>query len=234
LPHDLTWFRNSAEYEAASLTVYNSAIAQVPDQCRTPGVSWIAIMDADETIFDNSDQQLEWQRNKKTFDPAEWNAWIGKSREGLIPGAREFIEAVATRCGHVVVITNRSDPNPRFPVDECKATRDRLQGLFGKIQPRNPIDAVLCAPVGPDGKPRGDKNPRFKAVASGQVADLKKAAVGMYIGDSITDLPDMEACPSPDALAAIQHKLGRTYFVLPNPTYGKWEGCMPRRRSAQP
>ena len=225
LPHDLQWFRNSAEYVASAQTVYNAAIAQVPNQCKASGQAWVAVMDADETIFDNSDQQLDWWQRGKSYDPAEWNTWVARGQEGLVPGARQFIETVAARCGHIVVVTNRSDPNALFRINECQATKDRLQALFGTAASHKPIDAVLCAPIGPDGKAAGDKNPRFKAIADGEIAGLKNAKIGMYIGDSITDFPDMKACPTLDALTGMQSKLGRSYFVLPNPTYGKWDGC---------
>ena len=239
LPHDLQWFRNSAEYTASAQTIYNAATAQLallPDRCAAKSEPpWVIVMDADETIFDNSDQQVDWFQRGKAFDAAEWNAWVGKGHEGLIPGVGAFVGAVAARCGHIVVVTNRSERNPKFPVDECKATEDRLHALFAKVVPRNPIDAVMCAPVGPDGKPRNDKNPRFRAIARGEVAHLKNARIAMYIGDSITDLPNTEACPSQTAMDDLDPLLGRTYFVLPNPTYGGWTQCTtPRRGPAVP
>jgi 5'-nucleotidase (lipoprotein e(P4) family) len=179
-------------------------------------------MDADETILDNSMWRVELTAKGLDYSPEGWNEWVGRPRkEDLVPGAADFIRAVAKRCGHIVVVTNRLLKTPKRSVDECAVTRVHLRELFGS----DPIADVLCAEPNEEGKPINDKNPRFKRIENGEVAGLHTGKIVMYVGDSITDFPGMKGCPTELDFEAMAPKLGTEYFVLPNPMYGGWLGC---------
>lgn len=234
----LHWLRDSSEYRAVALTTYRAAadaLSALPDQCGAtkPARPWIVVMDADETLLDNSLYQLQQLVAGAQWSAASWNAWVARQRETLVPGALGFVRAVAAKCARIAVVTNRRNKvdDPGF-VDECEITRARLRELFRGVEPY-PIAAVLCADA------QGDKNARFKRIAAGEVSGLGAVDVAMYVGDSITDFPDFKSCNAPAAIDAARFgakpELDRTgnvvapsYFQLPNPLYGGWTHCTPR------
>ena len=65
LPKEIRWFRTSAEYRALAVLVYRDAADHLP--ALTQGLApqtWGVILDADETILDNS----EYQRRRTLLD----------------------------------------------------------------------------------------------------------------------------------------------------------------------
>jgi acid phosphatase len=230
------WFRDSSEYQASARTVYGAAKARIvdhadifPDRCDHPaGPSWAVVMDADETLLDNSLYQAESLIRGAQYDANDWNAWVGRGEEQVVPGSVDFVAAVAERCGTIVVVTNRAEKmNTKLVVDECAATVSRLAQLFPVSRGVYPIKAVVCRATSPDGKSDGDKNGRFDRVRAG-LPNLGPLDVKMYLGDSITDFPGFHACNSASDLIAAAPKFGIEYFALPNPMYGRWTTCPAR------
>jgi 5'-nucleotidase (lipoprotein e(P4) family) len=229
------WFRDSSEYEAAARTVYGAAQRHVesaafPSQCSSPPAKpWAVVMDADETLLDNSLYQVEALLRGAQYNSTDWNEWVHRGEETLIPGAREFVTAVAQKCGVIVVVTNRKEKvNTTLAYDECLLTTDRLKVLFG-ASGKSPFAAVLCKVTDASGKSDDDKSARFNAIASGSVSGVGAVEVRMYVGDSITDFPDFKACNTAAVLKAASAKFGSEYFQLPNPMYGRWTGCAARK-----
>src|SRR5512141_2447253 len=62
-PEAIRWARTSAEHRASFLQVYATATARVEAEAAThaPG-TWGVVLDADETVIDNSTYQLEQAR----------------------------------------------------------------------------------------------------------------------------------------------------------------------------
>jgi 5'-nucleotidase (lipoprotein e(P4) family) len=171
---------------------------------RTRG-AWAVILDADETILDNSTYQMRQAARGRGFEPASWDDWVREQQATALPGAAEFLALVRDLGGRIVIVTNRDEP-------VCDATRSNMAaaGLAA--------DFVLCRVKGVS-----DKNPRFDAVQRGTATpDVGALEVVMWVGDNIQDFPalrqDARSRPE-DALA----QFGRTYFLLPNPMYGSWE-----------
>lgn len=196
--------RTAAEHRALFLQTYRLAGERLRALAAglAPG-SWAVILDADETVLDNSEQQRR-TAERGGFDEAAWNEWVREARAPALPGAAEFIAEVRRLSGRVVIVTNRQEA-------VCPETRRNFQALAIAV------DAVLCRP--PAG---GDKNPRFQAVQQGGVPGLPPLRVLMWVGDNIQDFPGLTQATrtAPDsALAAF----GRAYFLLPNPMYGSWE-----------
>ena len=204
--NDVHWFRNSAEYKAIALQTYRMATDRLRELSagRVAG-SWAVILDADETVLDNSEYQKRLAARKQTFANDTWNAWVREGTAGVIPGAPEFTQAAHDMGGRVAIVTNRDE-------GVCDATRSNLRraGITA--------DVVLCRPPA-----SGDKNPRFAAVANGSAAPgLPPLAVLMWVGDNVQDFPALTQAVldhGPSALDAF----GRTYIMLPNPMYGSWE-----------
>jgi 5'-nucleotidase (lipoprotein e(P4) family) len=205
--HAIRWTRASAEHRALFLQVYAAARARVErEAAQRPGGGWAVVLDADETVIDNSAYQLERERAGLRFDAPSWHEWT-KRREALPqPGARAFLERVRELGGRIAIVTNRTE-------SECPDTEAvfRTHGLL--------YDVMLCRP---DSGP-SDKNPRFDAVARGTTpAGLPPLEVVAFVGDNIQDFPGLSQAIRGDGDAGFAG-FGARYFVLPNPMYGSWE-----------
>jgi 5'-nucleotidase (lipoprotein e(P4) family) len=206
-PPSIRWVRTSAEHRALFLQVYRQATAYVESEAaaRAPG-SWAVVLDADETVLDNSLYQLERAQLGLPFDAASWTAWCARREAVPLPGASAFLSHVRALGGKVVVVTNRS-------AAECPDTEAvfKARGLVH--------DALLCRPDGS----LSDKNPRFEAVARGTTpAGLPPLEIVAFLGDNIQDFPGKSQAVRDQGDEAFGD-FGARFFVLPNPMYGSWE-----------
>ncbi len=206
-PEAIRWTRDSAEHRALFLQVYRAATAHVEREAasRAPG-TWAVVLDADETVIDNSLYQLERARAGQPFDSASWTAWCARREAVPLPGASAFLSRVRALGGRIGIVTNRS-------AAECPDTEAVFQG-HGLA-----YDVMLCKPEsGP-----GDKNPRFEAVARGTTpAGLPPLEIVVVVGDNIQDFPRQSQALRKEGDEAFQ-PFGARFFILPNPMYGSWE-----------
>lgn len=210
LPNEIHWFRNAIEYRALALQVYRDAAAHVTrDAAGLARGSWAVILDADETVLDNSAYQRRIALRGQRFADSTWYAWVREQAAVAVPGAAEFTQLVRRLGGRVAIVTNRDDVI-------CPPTIANLESAGIAA------DVVLCRTPG-----QSDKNPRFRAVAEGTTpAGLPPLRILAWIGDNIRDFPGLDQVDRDrtDALTLF----GERYFMLPNPMYGSWEG-LPRR-----
>lgn len=205
LPNEVRWFRVSAEYRALTRQAFEVAAARLPALTRDlPRNSWAVILDADETVLDNS----EYQRRRAVLDSGytegSWTAWVNERAATAVPGAPEFTARVRAAGGRVVIVTNRAQA-------VCDATKANLASA------RIETDMVLCQPPG-----EGDKNPRFQRVQNGTAtAGMAPLTVVAWLGDNILDFPGMTQAARNDPRALAE--FGVRYFILPNPMYGSWQ-----------
>ena len=205
LPNEIRWFRNSAEYRALALEVYSAAAVRLPDLSRGLASStWAVILDADETVLDNS----EYQRRRAVIDSGyteeSWRNWVNEVAAVAIPGAVSYTKFVHGLGGRVVIVTNRS-------LEVCDATRQNLAKIGVDA------DLVLCQAKG-----ESDKNPRFQRVQDGTAdSSLPAVRVVAWVGDNIQDFPGLTQAARNDPKAL--EDFGRRFFVLPNPMYGSWQ-----------
>lgn len=204
-PTELRWFRTSAEYRALALESYRTAAAHLPAlSAGMASGSWAVILDADETVLDNSEYQRRLAVAHARFSDSSWSPWVRERAAGAVPGAVDFTRQVHALGGRVAIVTNRAD-------SLCGETRQNLAAIGVTA------DIVLCQPPG-----ESDKNPRFQRIASGTaVAGMPALKVVEWLGDNIQDFPGLTqaARDRPDLLA----DFGVRFFVLPNPMYGSWE-----------
>ena len=201
LPSGLHWFRNSAEQRAAFRQAYLLATERLRQLAPAEG-AWAVVLDADETVLDNSPAQLRQARAGRGYDPAAWNVWVRERAAAALPGSLEFTRAVHEMGGRVVIVSNRD-------AEVCDDTRANLQALG------IPADMVLCRAG------ESDKNARFQAVAAG-TAGLPPLRIVMWVGDNIQDFPGGSQALR-DAPAEAFSRFGRDWIILPNPMYGSWE-----------
>ncbi len=203
---EIHWTRNSAEHRAIFLQTYRLAGEQLRNTMRTSRIArWAVILDADETVLDNSTYQKRRADMDSAFSEASWSAWVGERAAPALPGAVEFTRIVKELGGKVVIVTNRDESG-------CPATRQNLAAVGV------PADLVLCKPAGPS-----DKNPRFRAVQDGTASPSMPAhTVVMWVGDNIQDFPMMSQAVRDSAERSFSD-YGRRFILLPNPMYGSWE-----------
>ncbi len=199
------WARVSAEHQAIYVEVFAMATAHVEQAAagRAPG-SWAVVSDADDTLLDNSEYQLERVPFGGTFDPKTWRVWTARRAAVPLPGAAAFLRRVHELGGRIAIVTNRD-------AVECPDTEDvfRAHAL--------PYDVILCKPEGAS----SDKNPRFEAIARG-AAGLPPVEIVAFLGDNIQDFPGQTQAIRQQGDAAFA-EFGRRFFVFPNAMYGSWE-----------
>lgn len=206
IPLSIRWTRNSAEHRAVFLQAYRIAGERVRAvaQGRAEG-TWAVILDADETILDNSQYQLERAEVGLPYTQESWTEWVRREEADTLPGAASFIRLVKELGGRVAVVTNRKD-------FECEDTRDNLTELGVTV------DLVLCRPS----TASGDKNSRFRSVQDG-TADpaIGPLDVLLWVGDNISDFPDLTQESALQSGSLVE--FGSRFVVVPNPMYGSWE-----------
>src|SRR6185437_14101912 len=86
LPNDLKWFRLSAEYRALARQAYGVAGERLPELSRGLAAgSWGVILDADETILDNSEYERRRFLADSGYTDASWLAWVNERAAAAVP-----------------------------------------------------------------------------------------------------------------------------------------------------
>lgn len=207
VPGAIHWFRTAAEQRVVYEQVYAWAGERVEAELaasdrREP---WGVILDADETVLDNSTYQLGRARLGLGYTPESWNDWAREEAAPALPGAVAFLSRVKALGGRVAIVTNRDEA-------VCDATRRNLAAVGVQA------DAVLCRKPGPS-----EKETRFRSVQEGTAVEgLPPLRILAWIGDNIQDFPGGSQTLR-DAEGTLPGGFGRLFFVLPNPMYGSWE-----------
>ena len=114
----ILWTQSSAEYRAIAYQTFALARLRLDQNLAShetrkrnntrrtlqrPAV----IVDADETVLDNSRFQAELVLRGLPYDPQAWRAWCERAEAGAVPGAVDFLNYAARRGVSVFYITNR-------------------------------------------------------------------------------------------------------------------------------
>lgn len=204
-PTELRWVRTSAEYRALMLQTYRAAGSQLvqSSQGLAKG-SWAVILDADETLLDNSEYQKRLGAAHARYSDSSWAVWVRESAAPATPGAVEFTRQVHGLGGLVAIVSNRAE-------SLCQVTRKNL------VEVGIQADLVLCQSPGVS-----DKNPRFRLIESGTaMTGIPPLKVLEWVGDNIQDFPMLAQRARNDP--ALLAEFGVRFFALPNPMYGSWE-----------
>lgn len=207
VPGGIRWFAAAAEQRAVYVQTYRYATATLERLAQgRPAGRWAVILDADETVIDNSPYEIQQARIGVPYDSASWDAWVKRGAARALPGVVNFTSRVHALGGRVVIVTNRDQ-------QYCDVTRENI------IRVGVPADEVLCR----TDRVNGSKDPRFEAVQSGSApSTLPPLNVLMWVGDNIQDFPHLTQAirTAPDSALA---GFGERYILLPNPMYGSWE-----------
>ena len=202
------WMRNSLEYCRLSVSVYDDALRAAQRMSATHRRhQWIVMMDADETVLDNSLFDREGDMCAKNYNDAQWESWVHAAMARDVPGAAAFTQAVHRLGGLVAIVTNRivaDDGNTRADL--------RRNGIWFDYE-------IGKATV-------SDKAERWRgaeAALARKFGGHPKAV--MWIGDQITDLAIVDGRGR--IVRAMTQKdtgtgIGSFEFVIPDAMYGNW------------
>ncbi|HLJ52066.1 MAG TPA: HAD family acid phosphatase [Rhizomicrobium sp.] len=202
------WFRNSLEYCRLVVNVYDEALRAARRIAAShPRRSWIVMLDADETVLDNSFFERERNLCGSEFKDAQWESWVRADMAHAVPGAAPFTQAVHRLGGLVAIVTNRQaadDPITQHTLRSAGIWFDSEAG----------IDDTA------------DKTARWRRAEMELARKFgRQPRIALWIGDQVTDLAITGRGGA--ILRAMSQKdqgvgIGTTRFILPNPMYGNW------------
>ncbi len=236
----VTWLQSSTEYAAVTSGIYAAATAKLREIASTKQgqtSSMAIVMDIDETVLDNSRYQGQLIFDDATYEGGSWDAWVALRAAPAVPGVVDFIRTSQSLGFHVAFITNRA----------CRARTDTVE-----VCPQKAETLANLAQVGIDTTSttlflRGERPPqRCRSLlseserAEGSWSSNKTSRrecvkldheIVMLLGDQLGDFTEEGGGPSGEAgrdVAAGHRALwGKSWFMLPNPTYGGWRPRAP-------
>ena len=208
----LLWMRTSAEYRALAYQGYNVALNLVkmavtdPSHQRKP---LAIVLEADETVVDNTKQMCESVANGNCLVDAPWGRQaVHQGKSQAMPGAVEFLNEVHKQGVEIFYVSNRY-----APVNYDATVQNFKELGFPSVDKEH----VLLF------EKDSDKQPRFDAIT-------KKYNVILYMGDNAGDFPIGTKGKTLAERNAIidEHKedFGTTFVVFPNPAYGSWVSAL--------
>jgi acid phosphatase len=220
------WVQTAAEYSALTQQAYTTAQLALDDALLDP--SWTAsveqaelanytdlppavILDVDETVLDNSPFQARLIRDGQTYSSEAWASWTSEQAALAIPGALAYTKEASERGITVFYVTNRR-------ATEEVATRNNLRELGFPLAER--VDVILTRGEKPEWD-TSDKTPRREYLA-------QRYRILQLVGDNLGDFIEVNGSLPERMQAANLYPgyWGMRWIVLPNPTYGNWEGAL--------
>ena len=201
--------QRSAEYHALCLQAYNMARLRLDDVLNQLTAKPKAIIvDIDETVLDNSADEVHRDLMNKEFNKESWNKWTAMAAADTIPGAFSFLKYASSKGIEIFYISNR-DENDRG------GTLKNLQ-KFGFPNADN--DHLFLRQTS------SEKETRRQQV-------LKDHDVVMLIGDNLADFSSLYENKKPmnerlEVTKRFAAEFGSRFILLPNPVYGDWEYAM--------
>ncbi|MCB1554508.1 MAG: acid phosphatase [Xanthomonadales bacterium] len=224
------WMQASQEYRGAVRGTFAAAARQLetalaqPDWDALPpservglpmqGLPAAVIVDADETMIDNSPYQARNIRDERGYSLPSWQAWVAESKARALPGALDFARHAERLGVTVFFVTNRAHDPERAP------TVANLRALGFPVR-EDGSNVIL---QGDPRAPGEDKGTRRRWVG-------ERYRVLLMLGDNLGDFIDGSRAdhPSRNALIApYESWWGERWFMLPNPSYGSWESAIRR------
>jgi 5'-nucleotidase (lipoprotein e(P4) family) len=216
------WMQNAVEYKANSVAIF--ALGKMRLDEALADSSWTAlaqsgsyhdlppavILDADETVIDNSAYEAGLAATGADFSSKTWGAWVAAASAKAVPGAVEFTKYADQKGVKVFYVTNRS-------ADQEDATRKNLEAL-GFPMGAN-VDTFLMSKEQEDWTSK--KGTRRDFI-------VKSYRVLLLFGDNFGDFDDRAAGTLAERSAAYEEDLahwGRDWLMLANPSYGSFESA---------
>lgn len=223
------WMQASAEYEASVRGIYAAAKRSLDTALADP--SWSAlpygefqagfeakppaiVVDADETMIDNSAYQARSIKENRGYSIETWQAWVQAAAAKAMPGALDFARYADAHGVTIFFVTNRDAP------EETAATIANLRALGFPIA----ADASNVMLRGDLRAPACEKGERRRLIE-------RDYRVVLMLGDNLADFLDgtsADVATRQELMAPYQAWWGERWFMLPNPAYGSWENALLR------
>lgn len=209
----ILWTQTSGEARALAYQAFALARVMLDRDLRTTrrgGKRRAVVVDADETVLDNSRFQAKLLKDCQGYSSQRWSDWVKREEAEAIPGAVEFLRYAASRKVRVFYVTNRKE-------SEKAATESNLKKLgFPGVSD----ETVLVRPE----TGSSSKEPRRQTVAA-------KYRIVLLAGDNLNDFAEVfeQSRTVADRLAAVERnraQFGARFIVLPNVMYGDWESAV--------
>ncbi len=203
------YMQTSAEYRALSYQTYNLAKMNLEKVllAKKSGKPLAIIVDADETVIDNSAYEVFLLCKDFGYSSDTWNKWMDAAEAKAVPGAVEFLKYASKKGVEIFYITNRR-------VVGYEGTKKNLIDLgFPNVDEKH---LLLRTDT-------GNKQPRRDIVE-------KDYNIVFLMGDNLNDFLNIFAEKSTEERFAETDKLkeewGKKFIVMPNPMYGEWVGAV--------
>lgn len=205
----VNWMQQSGEYEALSWQAFNIAKETFLQRHALPGTRKAVIVDIDETMLNNIPYEAWLIKNNRSYSDKTWHQWVSAGQAEAVPGAVSFAQFVLAHNGKIFYISNRNTV-------DYQATADNLtQQGFPDIS----RDTLILN----EGK-NTNKASRFKKVIA------KGYTPVIFMGDNLNDFTGETWHKTNDQRKHFVNvnsgKFGSDFIILPNPSYGDWEGGM--------
>ncbi len=201
--------QRSAEYKALCFQAYNVAKMRIDEATKQANGKPLAVItDIDETLLDNSPEGARAGLHNEEFSSTAWKKWTAQAVADTVPGAPDFFKYAASKGVAVFYITNRDE-------DERAGTLKNLQRYSLPFADNEHLILKTQS---------SSKEARRKQV-------LANYNIVLLCGDNLADFDALyDNHPSEDNRTAttqqLKQKFGSKYIVLPNPSYGDWEGAL--------
>ena len=209
----IVWTQTSGESRALAYQAFNLARMMLDRDLqvnRRSRMRRAVVVDADETVLDNSRYQATLLKNRQNYSSQSWTEWVKRAEAEAIPGAVEFLRYAASRGVRVFYITNRN-------MVEKEATAANLKKLgFPDVS-----DQTLLVRTDPK---TSSKEARRQEVSA-------KYRIVLLMGDNLNDFAEIfqQSKTVTDRRAAVEQnkaQFGKRFIVLPNVMYGDWESAI--------
>jgi len=217
------WMHNAAEYQYIAETTYRSAgpamIKALEDTSVTASLEQEAmgdyeelppavVLDLDETVINNGPFQGHIIRNGKNFNYDTWKKWSDLEDAKPLSGAVEFLKFARDNGVTPIFLSNRM-------ASEESATIINLANI-GIPTSR---EKVLLKDEDGHEDWTSDKRSRREYIA-------QSYRILLLVGDDLNDFVSVKGLSTEQRdkkSKPYKNRFGKTWFILPNPSYGTWE-----------
>ena len=203
------WMQSAAEFRALSYQAFNVAAMNLDSflAAYTGSKPVAIIVDADETVIDNSAYQAWLIGQDFGYSSKTWTPWMAAAEATAMPGAKEFLNYAAAKGVEVFYVTNRK-------MVGYDGTKKNLTALgFPNVDEKHLLLRTDSS----------DKQARRDMVT-------KDYEVALLMGDNLNDFTSdfMKKTVEERFVETdkIKDQWGTRFIVLPNPSYGEWEGAV--------
>lgn len=203
------WMQSSAEYRALCYQAFNVAAMNLDSflNSYTGSKPVAVIVDADETVIDNSAYEAFLIGRDFGYSSKTWVPWMAAAEARAIPGARQFLDYAAAKGVEIFYITNRK-------MVGYEGTSRNLMALgFPDVDEKHLLLRTDSS----------DKQARREMVSNGYEIAL---LIGDNLNDFTSDFGGKSVLERFAATDALKGQWGARFIVVPNPTYGEWEGAV--------